>query len=90
VTSYVRVKETKRPLELVRLLPKGRKKVELFIISTGLTCSHATVPHIVALPGLSFHTAKIDIFPLSSKFFSSEIGKSSFSLMIPALYSASF
>jgi hypothetical protein len=29
------VKGTKRPLELVRLLPKGRKKVELLIISTG-------------------------------------------------------
>jgi hypothetical protein len=27
------VKETKRPLELVRLLPKGRKKVELLIIT---------------------------------------------------------
>ena len=31
----IRVKETKRPLKLVRLLPKGRKKVELLIISTG-------------------------------------------------------
>jgi len=31
--------------------------------------SHATVPHIVALLGFSFHAAKIGIFPLSSKFF---------------------
>ncbi|MBR1411812.1 MAG: hypothetical protein IJ577_01655, partial [Prevotella sp.] len=34
--------------------------------------SHATVPHIVALLGFSFHAAKIGIFPLSSKFLSSE------------------
>ena len=33
-----------------------------------LTYSHATVPHIVALLGLSFNAAKIGIFPLSSKF----------------------
>ena len=34
-----------------------------------LPCSHATVPHIVALLGFSFHAAKIGIFRLSSILF---------------------
>jgi len=51
----IRVKETKRPLELVRLLPKGRKKVELLIISTGFACSHATVLALQATASITAH-----------------------------------
>ena len=46
VTSYIRVKETKRQGRIAHHLHRN-------------PCSHATVPHIVALPGFSFHAAKI-------------------------------
>ena len=37
--------------------------------------SHATVPHIVALPDFSFHVAKIESIFVNSKFLSSECNK---------------
>ena len=72
VTGDRKVRKIKEP-HLVRLFCKiGAGAVQSYshAENTGLVISDA---------------AKIEIFPLSSKFFSSEIGKSSFSLMIPAL-----
>ena len=42
---------------ITRMKPSG--KVELLIISIRNPYSHATVPHIVALLGSTFHAAKI-------------------------------
>ena len=50
------MKETKWPLELVRLLPKGRKKVELLII-TQMPPFRTSWLYLVS----PFHAAKIGI-----------------------------
>ena len=44
-------------------------------------CSHATVPHIVALLGFSFHAAKIRTIFVTCKFWSSKCRKNLFSLL---------
>jgi hypothetical protein len=65
------VYETKRPLQLCWLATSGTQEGRIAHHHTD-----ATVPHIVALLGSTFHAVKIQTLSYTSKYFGEKVSKS--------------